>query len=134
MAFVGPPLRAGRVEDWTMTEAQTQQAIVEFLRAVLFSTYRVVAIPNGATRTASGRASNAVAGLTPGAPDLMVVGHGRVWFIEVKSRTGKLTSAQHEWGDWCFKIGLVGWCCARNVEDVRDALVHWKIPTRETRA
>lgn len=114
-----------------MNEAQTQRAIVDYLQTVLFPTHRVVAIPNGAVRTASGRASNAVAGLRRGVPDLMIVGDGKVYFIEVKASRGKLTAEQSEWANWCVMKGLIGWCCAKSIDDVRVALGAWKIKTRE---
>lgn len=114
-----------------MNESKIQRAIVDYLQTVLFPSHRVAAIPNGAVRTASGRASNAVAGLRRGVPDLMIVGGGKVYFIEVKASRGKLTAEQSEWANWCVMEGFIGWCCAKSIDDIRDALSSWKIQTRE---
>ena len=117
-----------------MTEAQIQKSIVDFLRAVLPPNFRVVAIPNGARRTSAGRASNAVAGLTPGAPDLVILGNSRAYLIEIKTKTGKLSDHQSEFATWAVTKGALAWCCARSLDDVRVALVEWGIPTREAKA
>lgn len=116
-----------------MKEAAIQAQIVKFLRAVLPKNYRVVAIPNASLRTRSGRAGNAVAGLTPGVPDLVIFGDGSAFFIEVKNARGKLSDAQSEWANWCVVEGCMAWCCARSISDVRTALDQWKLPTREVR-
>lgn len=113
-----------------MKESFIQGAIVDFLRAVLPKTHRCVAIPNGSRRTASGRAANAVPGLTPGVQDLMIVSAGRIWFIEVKTARGKTSDAQEEWLAWCAATGTP-YCVARSVDDVKIALEHWQIQTRE---
>jgi hypothetical protein len=113
-----------------LRESAIQGAIVDFLRAVLPKTYRCMAIPNGSRRTANGRAANAVPGLTPGVLDLMLVSAGRLWFIEVKGPKGTLTDEQEEFTSWCAATGTP-YCVARSVDDVRFALNHWNIPTRE---
>lgn len=116
-----------------MKEIDIQRQIVNWLRAVLPRKYRCFAIPNGARRTRSGLASNAVPGLTPGVPDLMIVGGGEAMFIEVKRPGGKLSDAQSEFGTWCALEGAAGWCVAYSVDDVRTALAHWGVTTREAK-
>jgi hypothetical protein len=113
-------------------EDAIQKAIVGFLSAVLPKGWRCFAIPNGARRTASGRPANAVPGLTPGVPDLAIVGSGRVWFVEVKSKRGVVSEAQEAFHAWCATNGTP-YCVARSVNDVRVALAHWGIPSRESR-
>lgn len=113
-----------------MKESLIQGAIVDYLRAVLPKNHRCVAIPNGSRRTASGRAANAVPGLTPGVPDLMIVSAGRVWFIEVKGPKGTLSDAQTDFISWCV-VTNTPYCVARSVDDVKIALEHWQIKTRE---
>ena len=115
-----------------MKEAQIQKAIVDYLKLVLPSAYRCFAIPNASQRTATGRPANAVAGLTRGVPDLAIVGGaGRIWFLEVKSRKGRLSEFQSEFGDWCAFKGGVPWSCVHSVEETRLALKEWQIETRE---
>ena len=112
-------------------EEDIQKAIVDWLRWSLPKSHRVIAIPNASRRTSSGRASNGVYGLTKGVPDLVIFGSGNAFFVEVKGPKGKLSDAQSEWGSWCATKGGMPWCCARSVEDVRFALSHWGVETRE---
>ena len=113
-------------------EDEAQKAVVDYLDAVLVPSYRVFAIPNASRRTASGKPTNAVPGLRPGVPDLAVTGMGRVYFIEMKSPKGELSEAQEEWANWCCTRGSTPWCLARSVADVKEALTHWGIKTRES--
>lgn len=113
------------------SENAIQRDIVTHLQWVLPKSYRVIAIPNAARRTASGKASNGVPGLTKGYPDLQIVGPmGRVYTIEVKSEKGRLRKEQEEWRMWCTAHGIP-WCLARSVDDVKTALMHWQVRTRE---
>ncbi len=113
-----------------MKESAIQHAIVGYLRAVLPKNYKCFAIPNGARRTSGGRAANAVPGLTPGVPDLAIVGSGRVWFIEVKGARGVVSDAQEEFLAWCVTSGTP-YCIARSVDDVRFSLNNWNVPILE---
>jgi len=114
-----------------ITEAALQRAIVQYLDAVLLPSYRAFAIPNAAPRTRTGHASNAVAGLRKGVPDLAIVGGSKVYFIEVKTPRGVLSDEQSEFGVWCVTKAFVGWACCRSLDDVKTALAHWNIETRE---
>lgn len=114
-----------------MKESQIQSAIVKYLRAVLPKNFRCFAVPNGSQRLPNGRPANAVAGLTPGVPDLAIVGDGRIFFIEVKSKKGRLSEAQSEWGDFCIYQAMVPWACVHSVEETRHALNEWGIKTKE---
>lgn len=116
-----------------MLEGVIQRGIVQYLNTVLTKTHRIFAIPNASRRTHGGHAGNAVPGLRKGVPDLMIVGQGRAYFIEVKTPSGKLSPEQSEWADWCVVSGGAGWCCARSIDDVRRALSHWGIPTNEAK-
>lgn len=113
-----------------MRESAIQGAIVEYLDAVLTSTHRVFAVPNASRRTKGGRASNGVPGLRKGVPDLQIVGRGKVYFVEVKAARGMPSDEQEEWLSWCT-TNNTPWCIARSVDDVRVALNHWGVPTRE---
>lgn len=113
-----------------MKESLIQGAIVEYLDAVLTSAHRCFAVPNASRRTKGGRASNGVPGLRKGVPDLEIVGGRFVYFIEVKTARGTPSDEQEEWLAWCTVNGTP-WCIARSVDDVKIALNHWNISTRE---
>jgi len=68
------------------SEAKIQAAIVKALSQLGFL---AIHVPNQATR---GR--QRYSGLLPGAPDLIVIGKGRIWFMEVKRPEGKQSSSQ----------------------------------------
>jgi hypothetical protein len=111
-------------------EAAVQKQIVEYIRAVLPKAI-VAAIPNGSQRTASGRPANAVAGLLPGMPDLVVVlPEGKVLWAEIKSEKGRISPAQLNVHG---QLNALGHVCVvlRSVEDTRHALKYLNIKTRE---
>jgi hypothetical protein len=114
----------------SQSEASIQQQIVSYLRAVAPHCL-TFAVPNASRRTSRGSASNAVAGLTPGIPDLCIIGSsGTSHFIEVKTDGGCLSHAQE-----AIRLRLIAmavpYCVARSVDDVRTALAHWNIETKE---
>lgn len=114
-------------------EEAVQREIIVYLDAVLPRAL-IMAIPNGARRTRTGRASNAIAGLCPGAPDLVVaLPGGKVLWIEVKAPNGHASSSQiaiHS------AMKALGHTCviARSQDDVRRALVRLGVETREAMA
>lgn len=111
-------------------ESAIQRDIVAYLRAVLMPTHRVLAIPNGARRTENGYATNAVAGLTPGASDLLIAGKGHCYFMEIKRARGRLSQDQQCFREWCITSNTPFAVC-RSVDDARVALEHWGLETRE---
>lgn len=68
------------------SEAEIQGAIVKALAQLGFL---VIHVPNQATW---GRYR--YSGLLPGAPDLIVIGRNRIYFMEVKKQNGKLSPSQ----------------------------------------
>jgi hypothetical protein len=68
------------------SESEIQAAIVKALTKIGLL---VIHVPNQATR---GRYR--YSGLLPGAPDLIVIGHNKVFFMEVKKHNGKQSSSQ----------------------------------------
>ena len=111
-------------------EAQVQKQIVAYLRAVLPHAI-IAAIPNGSQRTASGRPANAVAGLLPGMPDLVIVlPEGKVLWAEIKSEKGRVSPAQLEVHGLLNSLGH-NCVVLRSVEETRHALKYLNIKTRE---
>lgn len=113
-------------------EEDVQREVIAFLAAVLPHAV-VFAVPNGSRRTKGGKASNAVPGLLPGAPDLAVcLPYGRVLWVECKAPKGTLSDAQHAL--WTRLRGLGhDYCVVRSQGDVRAALAALGIVTREAK-
>lgn len=113
-------------------EDQIQGAIVDYIRTVAPDVL-CYAVPNAAPRTHGGRASNGVAGLTPGIPDLALVLPGaRSAFIEVKTDRGVMSKDQQAMRLRMIRLGIP--CCtAKSVDDVRAFLNLLGVRTREAR-
>lgn len=123
-----------RVRPKSRAESAIQADIVDFLRAALPASYLPYANANGAQRTASGRAANAVPGLTPGIPDLSVAcPGGTILYFEVKRPGGVLSPAQE---DIIGRLQKAGGFVAvvTSMDDVEIALRTWGIPLRIARA
>ncbi len=69
------------------------------------SKVRLVAIPNGAQRTAWAAMKAKQEGLAAGFPDCMILWSGGVAFVEIKARSGALSEAQHVWLNWMHLAG-----------------------------
>ena len=113
-----------------MLESEIQRQIVDWIRYVA-PECMVIAIPNAARRTSSGRAANAVPGLTPGAPDLLVIRpKGETLWIEVKTPKGSVTEFQRKFHE---NLQARNHACAivRSLDDVRNAFKALGIQTRE---
>lgn len=113
-----------------MTESQLQRAVIDYLRVALVRGL-AFAIPNAARRTQWGRASNAVPGLMPGAPDVLVVTEGRPVFVELKTPKGRLSDAQVAAHAALKAAGATVLVC-RSVEEVERALRDWGVPLKAT--
>lgn len=106
-------------------EADIQRAIVKLLRAVLPAG---AVVHHAANEVASGGRAGHVRqailvgmGVHPGFADLVVLSQGRVLFLEVKTRTGKLRPAQEEFRDAVTAQGFA-WALVRSVDDALNAL------------
>jgi hypothetical protein len=113
-----------------MTENQLQKQIVDWIRFCVPSVI-VFAIPNAARRTRGGRASNAVPGLMPGAPDLCcMLPQGRVLWLELKTAKGTTSPQQEAFAELARIRGHVYRVC-RSVDHVRAAFVACDVHIRE---
>jgi hypothetical protein len=113
-------------------ESILQKQVVQYLRAILPHSI-IAAIPNGSQRTSSGRPANAISGLLPGIPDLMVMlPKGRVIFFELKSEKGRVSDAQ-----LAVHLKMHGLnhdvAIVRSIDDVKNALDAWEVTTRESK-
>lgn len=111
-------------------EANIQASIVSWVRWVAPHVL-IFAIPNGGLRTKSEAARLKWTGVLAGVPDLMVLDRGSAYFLEVKTKTGRLSPDQIEVFDRLTALGIP---CAivRGIEDVRNAFRAWGIATRES--
>lgn len=68
-------------------------------------------------------------GLKAGVPDVVLLYRGRAFWIELKAGTGLSDAQKRVHGAIAVAGGIVTVC--RSVQDVRDRLEIWEIPTRE---
>lgn len=67
---------------------------------------RLVGIPNAGRRTAWETRQRAKEGLTPGFPDMAALSKGRTAYLEFKSGTGALSTAQIDQLNWLYREGF----------------------------
>jgi hypothetical protein len=84
---------------FALSEKELQNAIVSLARTL---GYRVAHFRPAMMR--SGRWATPMQG-DAGFPDLVLVGRGKVLFVELKTKDGRLTDEQVAWGD---AIGMAG--------------------------
>ena len=112
-------------------ESNTQVAIVSFLRRALPSGYRVISIPNGRFKADPKTVARLKReGLTPGAPDLLILRNDG-WFaaIEVKASDGNLSTEQIEWTDW-LAAGGTELAVVRSLAEAEQVARAFGIPLR----
>lgn len=111
-------------------EDRIQEAIVDYVRTVAPSVL-IFSVPNEGERNAAQTNALKQRGLTPGIPDLVILApFGKAYLIEVKTKAGALRKEQIAIRDRLMNM-VVPCIVARSIEDVRRALHHWQIPTRE---
>ena len=77
------------------------------------------------------RAINAANGVLPGVPDIIGYTFTGPFFMEVKAPGGSLSPAQRDFRDRLAVLGYGRWAVVRSIDDAKDALAAWGIPTRE---
>lgn len=132
--MAGEPTYARSRTRTKIREADYQRMVVDFICAVAPSCF-VFANPNASRRTASGRASNAIAGLTKGVADLTILFSGGVLFAELKAGKGSVSPEQFHFSQTVRGFGH-HWACWRAddgdpLECVRLTFKTLNIPMRE---
>ncbi|MBB5762132.1 hypothetical protein HNR01_001752 [Methylorubrum rhodesianum] len=119
----------------TSDEDDIQRAIVRYLRHVLPAGFIVQSTANKPRSAVAGAREKSM-GAVAGWPDLAVYGQAEdenptAWFIEVKTPAGRLSDVQHDVHD---RLKLAGFkvAVARSVDDVRDLVRAWGLPSRDT--
>ena len=114
-------------------EADMQRAVVVALRFALPKRAIVHHCANEVTeagpRGAKRQAILTGMGVHPGFADLIVLCDGRVLFLELKSRKGRLSPAQEAFRDAVLALGF-GWALVRSLDDALGALADHGLTTR----
>ena len=101
-------------------EADAQRAIVQALRVALPRDAIIHHCANEVTEAGSrGQIRQSILvgmGVRAGFADLMLISGGRVLFLEVKSKTGRLRKSQEVFRDTVCAQGF-GWALVRSVDD-----------------
>jgi hypothetical protein len=113
--------------------ADAQRAIVQALRVLLprgsIVHHAANEVTSGDRRAKLRQAILVGMGVFPGFADLIVLSGGRVLFLEVKSRTGRLSPSQVSFRDAVQAQGFA-WALVRSVEDALGALADHGFTTR----
>lgn len=116
-----------------MTEDHVHRSVLKFLRAVLPTHWVVFHTPNGGSRHPIEAANMKGLGVVAGVPDLQIVGEGgKSYFMEVKSKSGRLQPSQKMFLGKLEKLGA-DFAVVRSIEDAKACLQAWGLPSREVR-
>lgn len=118
MTYVSPRPRSN-------AEELLQRAVVQLLAARKVDRNRFFAVPNGEKRGKATAGRLKAQGVLAGVPDLVfILSDGRIAFIELKARNGRLSPAQSAYMDWCVERKIPHAVCA-SIDDVDAALRTW---------
>ena len=95
----------GRVVCSQATEFEVHCAIADTFRVSHNKGWRLIHIPNGEYRTHTTARKLKRMGVSPGAPDLILIGPGRVCWLELKTKYGRLTDVQKEFLGYLASVG-----------------------------
>lgn len=111
------------------TEQSLHTSIMDYLKRVLPPSVMPVTLNNNPRSKMAGAIGKRM-GMVKGLPDIgLFRSIGRVAFIEVKTKKGRLSPEQRAFQSWCREWG-VPHCVARSVEDARDFIEDLGIETR----
>lgn len=111
-----------------MTEAALHRQVAKFLDAALCPEVFWTTIPAGGGGKVRG-AHLKVCGYKAGTPDILIVHNGGAYWLELKTKKGRVSEAQDQVMDWLADA----WspvAVARSLDDVQDAVLRWGIPLR----
>jgi hypothetical protein len=102
-------------------ESNLHIALVKFCRTWMSPQWRMFHVPNGGQRNKREAALFKAMGVSPGVPDLIFVGPGKVFFVELKRRGESATDEQANWGLHIMRCGHA-YLISNDLQDVLDAL------------
>jgi hypothetical protein len=114
-------------------EAAIQKALFSHLRWRAVPGVFAFAVPNGGWRTAIEGAILKSTGVVPGVPDLIIIRNGRVYGLELKTDSGRLTDIQRETMEAMRTAGAIV-AVAHGVDEAIAQLESWRLlrPDRNT--
>lgn len=98
-------------------EHRIQTQIVEYL---ILNQVEVFAIPNGGHRDLATAMVLKREGVRRGAPDLMIIGKNKIFFVEVKTAKGKQSEYQKIFEDITKKSSACEYMLWRSLDDAVD--------------
>jgi VRR-NUC domain len=105
LSLLKGPRQRGIVPRAQASEFEVHCAVADTFRASRNKGWRLVHVPNGEYRTeATGRKLQRM-GVSPGVPDLIVIGPGKICWLELKTKYGRLTEAQEEFLNYLSSVG-----------------------------
>ena len=116
-----------------MTEDRIHRDILKNLRALLPNHWIVYHTPNGGARDAITGAQMKGLGVIAGVPDLTILGDGKTYFMEVKSKSGRLQPSQKMFFGKLERNGIE-YAVVRSVDDALACMQAWGLPSREVRS
>jgi hypothetical protein len=116
-----------------MTEDSIHKSILRYLRMVLPSHWLIYHTPNGGSRHPIEAANMKGLGVIAGVPDLTIIGDGKTFFMEVKSKSGRVQPSQRMFMGKLEKNGIE-YAVVRSIDDAKACLQAWGLPSREVRS
>ena len=99
-------LRSGRQPRLYLFGKLEQKAVIRWFR-LQYRDALIFAIPNGGQRHIAVAAKLKAEGVLPGIPDLCIINENEVFFVEMKTVKGKLSTAQKEMIGKLSELGII---------------------------
>jgi len=126
-----PRKRAANAKPRANPEQSLQRAVATYLARVLAAPTFFTAIGHGGGGKLRGAILKGM-GMRAGVPDLLIIDRGKCLWIELKAGKGALSPEQVAVHQWLVAAGASVVVC-RSIDDVRDRLEVWGVPTIESR-
>ena len=108
-------------------EEDLQVTVVAFFAAAFPADAAFWHVPNGGKRQDAWTRRQTRLGVRAGIADIHILHQGRLYCIELKSKTGQLSAVQMQMAGKFMRCGAPTVVC-RTPEEARDAVLAWGIP------